>query len=67
MKKANCECCLKEINVPDSYDPKKRAAVCDPKKTPLCAIVLSLFNQLWSDRAIAEREVLKLQKRLPKP
>ena len=66
-KKAHCERCLKELNMKDDYNPRVRAAICDPKKRPECSIIISLFNQLWSDEAINDRDAKAKQKRLPKP
>ena len=66
-KKASCEVCPRIIEVSDDYDPWKRPAICRPTADRNCALILSLFNQLWSDKAIYEREYFEQQRKLPPP
>lgn len=65
--RASCEICNRIIDVSDTYDAWKRPAICRPTADRHCVLILSLFNQLWSDKAIYEREFFELQRKLPPP
>ena len=49
MRRTHCELCLKEVEVPDTIDPKIHEVVCSSD----CRKLLIVFKGLLSDESLA--------------